>query len=176
MLKHVSKLFKHTGILSAWLCPIIELNKKKPFPSAFIPNCFVENRHRIFWPSWRYRSSSLTQKIINAENLWYLQNFSKQKEDEIKSSIDRWTSCSLNVQVKDPIPSFKIPSINTTEVVSTLTESQVDPSSPRGLVWPFYKKNPEWVIFTVFFHPSPFCLTMNKSLKSFGFCSPSILT
>lgn len=59
--------------------PIIELNKKEPFPTAFIPNCFEENMHRLFWPSWRYRSSSLIQKIINAENLCYLQNFSKQK-------------------------------------------------------------------------------------------------
>ena len=98
----------------------------------------------------------------------------KKAEQWRIDAFELW--CSLNVQVKDPILSFKIPSMNTTEVMSTFTEPQVDPCSPRGLVWPFYKKNPEWVISTVLFHPPPLCLTMNKSLKSFGFCSPSILT
>lgn len=32
------------------------------------------------------------------------------------------------------------------EVMSTFTEPQGIPCSPRGLVWPFYKKHPEWVI------------------------------
>lgn len=61
---------------------------------------------------------------LYAENPCCLENFSKQEEDEIESSVGRWTSYSLNIQGKEQVSSLGIPSMNTTEVTSTLTEAQ----------------------------------------------------
>lgn len=66
--------------------------------------------------------------------------------------------------IMEPTSGCRISFMNTAEVMATLTAVGVNPVSPRGLIWPLYKKSAEQLRPTVLFHRPPLCLMKTENI------------